>query len=267
MSVPGDRSVDEVRRLIAGRAPVVSPTLRVVHAHVGGRLVRFCSSMQRDPIQRHHRAGAFYEAEELAALTPLFPRGGTFVDIGANIGNHTLYAALFLGAGRVIPFEPNPLAWELLVTNVLLNDLTGVVALDRLGVGLADRAQGGFAMEARDRNLGGARMLAEGGSLRVERGDAMLADETPDLIKIDVEGMEMAVLSGLDGLLDRCAPVLMVEVDNDNAEGFGAWVARRGYVTLHTHARYAANRNHIIVPEARAEALRAVFVPPALQEA
>ncbi|WP_088625221.1 FkbM family methyltransferase [Oceanicola sp. 22II-s10i] len=258
--------IGDIRRTLAEGRPLQSAGLSLVHASVDGRAVRFCVNMRRDPIQRAHRAGAFYEAAELAALRPIFPEGGTFVDVGGNVGNHTLYAAMFLGAGQVIPFEPNERAYELLVNNVLVNDLGAVVDLSHIGLGLSDRAAGGFAMEDRDRNLGNARMLPGEGDLEVARADALLADVTPDFVKIDVEGMEIEVLNGFDGVLARCRPVFMVEVDRENAEAFEAWLGRHRYGVLYTHARYRRNRNHIVAGAERLEALRAVFVPPVAEE-
>jgi FkbM family methyltransferase len=227
-----------------------------VHAQVLGRGVVFCVNMENDPIQRNHRKGTFYELKELMDLQPIFPAGGVFVDIGANVGNHTLFAALHLAAGRVIPFEPNRQAYDLLIQNVLVNGLRDVVDLGFLGVGLSDRHDGGFQMEERKRNLGGARMLAGQGELEVYRADDILADVTPDMIKIDVEAMEMQVLNGLSGVLDRCRPILLVEVDNENEAAFGDWMNDNGYDLVSTHQRYRTNKNHIIADRAQSGALK-----------
>ena len=58
-------------------------------------------------------------------------------------------------------------------------------------------------MEKRERNLGGAKMLEGEGELEVFSADELLDGETPDMIKIDVEGMEMKVLKGLTKTLKR----------------------------------------------------------------
>ena len=233
------------KRLRLGR-PVESVKLQIVQARVLERAVTFCVNMKNDPVQRNHRRGQFYEMSELSRLASVFPKGGVFVDIGANVGNHTLFAALFLGASRVIPFEPNPKAFELLVSNVLVNGLRDTVDLSKLGVGVSDAQGGGFAMQDRDRNLGGAKMLEGQGELEVHRGDALLEGVTPDFIKIDVEGMEMQVLAGLSGVLERARPVMMVEVDNAVEADFLAWVTAQGYALFATHQRYRLNKNHLI---------------------
>ncbi|HHL22367.1 MAG TPA: FkbM family methyltransferase [Aliiroseovarius sp.] len=240
------------KRLRLGR-PVTSRPVQLTTARIRDRRVIFCTDMENDPIQRNHRRGQFYEAKELAGLAELFPAGGTFVDIGANVGNHSLYAALFLGAARVIAFEPNPLAYRLLVQNVLVNGLEQVIDLSRLGVGVGAREEGGYSMERRRRNLGGAKMLpGESGKLRVLPGDILLEGEAPALIKIDVEGMEMAVLEGLKATLRQHRPVLLVEVDNENEAAFMEWAEAAGYDVARTVQRYRLNKNHLLTPHALA---------------
>ena len=252
------------KRLRLGR-PVESVKLQLVHARVQDVPVTFCVNMKNDPVQRNHRRGQFYEMSELSRLASIFPKGGVFADIGANVGNHTLFAAKFLGASKVIPFEPNPKAFDLLVQNVLVNGLGDVVDISMIGVGVSDEQTGGFAMQDRDRNLGGAKMLEGSGDLEVHRGDALLAEVTPDFIKIDVEGMEMKVLAGLSGVLERCRPVMMVEVDNEVEETFMAWVAAQGYAVLSTHQRYRLNKNHLICDAGDLDRLKPLYDATAKQ--
>ncbi|MBW4708893.1 FkbM family methyltransferase [Roseobacter sp. YSTF-M11] len=249
------------KKLKLGRVLESGP-LTLVHTQVMDTPVTFCVDMERDPVQRNHRRGTFYELNELRALIPIFPKGGTFADIGANVGNHSLFAAIFLGAKRVIPVEPNRKAYNLLVNNVVVNGLREVVDLTKLGVGVSDASSGGFAMEKRERNLGGAKMLPGKGDLHVFRADELLADDTPDFIKIDVEGMEMQALAGLSGVLARCRPILMIEVDNENEAAFNDWVAENGYASLNVHQRYKSNKNHLIVDKPKLAALKKKFVAP-----
>ena len=249
-----------MKRARLGR-PVVSEKLSLVHTVVDGVPVTFCTDRTRDPIQRHHRKGGFYEAQELAGLGRIFPEGGVFVDIGANVGNHTLYAALFLKAAQVIPIEPNPVAYRLLVQNVLVNRLSDVVDLSRLGVGVSDKRAGGYAMEPRRTNLGAAKMLDGAGEIEVWPAAELLDGVAPDLVKIDVEGMEMLVLSGLEPVLAAHRPVVLVEVQLENEAAFLDWVAAQGYGVVATHQRYKENRNQLIAEAGRVEALKAAWGP------
>jgi FkbM family methyltransferase len=211
--------------LAEGRA-IAFPPFELVHLAAAG--VTFCLNMERDPVQRAIRNGGFYEEPDLDRLAAALPVGATVIDVGANIGNHTLYFATRAQAAQVVPIEPNQLALAPLVANVVINGLTGVIDLSRLGVGLSDRDAGGFGMKRHDRNLGATKMKPGKGDLRVCRGDTLFADLVPHLIKIDVEGMELGVLRGLSDTIARARPMIFVEVDHDNAEGFAAWCAAAG---------------------------------------
>ncbi len=238
--------LDAARAAIAAGQPVVFPGVSFVRSQIHGRPMLFVTDMENDPIQRGQREGRFYEGLELELIKRVFPFGGTFVDIGANVGNHGLYAAAFLQAGRVIPFEPNPRAYRLLIANVLANGLEQRFDLSQLGCGLSDRMAAGFAMEKKGRNLGSARMIEGGGAITTRRGDAALEGITPDFIKIDVEGMEMAVLRGLEGLFARCAPAMLIEVDDRNAADFAEWLAASGYRIEARHRRYRGEENFLL---------------------
>jgi len=217
-------------------------------SEIFGRRMVFSVDMKRDPIQRSHREGHFYEEEELSVIKALFPFGGTFVDIGANIGNHGLFAAAFLSAARVIPFEPNPKALKLLLANISANGLVAKYDLSHLGKGLGAAPSAGFGMEARDRNLGAAKMLPDEGDIEITTGDLALEGDQPDFIKIDVEGMEIQVLSGLRDTIRRCRPALLVEVDRENDDDFHALIAEMGYGVVDTLQRYNRNKNYVIKP-------------------
>lgn len=235
-----------LKRLRLGRT-IESYPVTVTTAQIGGQQVHFCTNMEKDPIQRKQRKGSFYEMHELQQLAKHFPEGGTFVDIGANVGNHSLFAAMFMAAKRVIPFEPNPRAYRLFIQNMLINGQTEKVDFSKLGCGLSDVEADGFGMQPKERNLGGAKMISKGGDLQVFRADSLLADETPDMIKIDVEGMELAVLRGLSGVLERCSPVIQIEVDVENDAGFQEWLAESGYEVVDTIKRYRQNLNYLLV--------------------
>jgi FkbM family methyltransferase len=239
--------VDPLVQAILRGEVTTSPDLQIVRAMIYRQQVLFSVNFARDPVQRVHRAGRFYEEKELQTLRNFFPIGGVFVDIGANVGNHSLFVARFLNPSLVIPFEPNPAAYSLLINNVLINDLLDRFDLSKLGVGVSDVRSGGFAVEQRRENLGAARMLPDSGDVSVWRGDMVLGDVAPDFIKIDVEGMEMKVLRGLSGVLAQRRPAMLVEVDNANADEFAAWVKDNSYAVKRTFVRYPSNKNHLIV--------------------
>jgi FkbM family methyltransferase len=136
------------------------------------------------------------------------------LDVGANIGNHSLFLSdLF---ARVLAFEPNPLAGSLLQINV---DLNGVENVEIRPVGLSDR-NGTALLEFDPTNLGAASSSELRETSAVTRRsaiDLVIGDEALDrsktvaFIKVDVEGAEEAVLRGLEQTLRTDAPVVMME--------------------------------------------------------
>lgn len=227
----------------------ITPDCRVVRAVIWGQPVYFTLTNPKDVIQRQHQSGAFYEPEELEIIRRWCPPGAVFVDIGANIGNHSLFALKFLHVARLIPFEPNPVAIDILTSNLALNGELHRCDLTHLGFGLSDVAQAGLQIELDqpNKNLGGGR-LVEGGDLAVIRGDDALAGTHVDFIKIDVEGMEMRVLRGLAQTIAASRPVFFIEVDEAKRAEFLAWVTEAGYDIRATYRRYAVNENFLLVP-------------------
>lgn len=248
-AVTASFDLDAARAAIAGGEAFVFEGIDVVACTVAGRPFRFAVDMDRDPIQRHHRNGLFYEGRELDLIKRVFPFGGTYVDIGANVGNHALYVAGFLSPARVIPFEPNVAAYKLLLANVAMNGFGGLFELSWLGLGLSDRPGEGFAMEQRTRNLGASRMLPGQGDLRVVTGDEALAGVSPDFIKIDVESMELQVLKGLDSTLKRCGPWMLIEVDTNNDTAFHDWLRGANYTVDTEVKRYETSTNYLVRPK------------------
>jgi FkbM family methyltransferase len=232
------------------RGVFVTPLARVVRTVVHGEPIFFTVVNGRDVIQKHHLQGAFYEPEELAIIARHFPIGGTFLDIGTNIGNHTLYVARFLRAARIVCIEPNPAAISVLESNIALNGIQQTVDGQYLGIGLSDHASENASMRVPARNLGGSRVIEGAGDIRLARADVLLEGQRFDLVKIDVEGMELAVLAGMEGLLKTHRPKMFVEVDNRNADGFHDWVATAGYAVIERFQRYPSNVNYLVGPAA-----------------
>ena len=227
-------------------APVQFPPIEIVH--FGG--LSFCLNFRDDPIQGCLRRGEFYEQSELRELAKLVPKGAHILDVGANIGNHAVYFAARMKAERVVVIEPNPLALAPLLGNILINRLDKVIDTGALGVGLGAESAGGFSMRRHDRNLGATKMRPGNGPLKIHAGDSLFEDEQFDLIKIDVEGMEMQVLAGLDRTISRCRPLMLIEVDHGNDAAFRAWCQAHDYAILRTARVTQKNTNHVAGPAA-----------------
>ncbi|WP_235907948.1 FkbM family methyltransferase [Siccirubricoccus phaeus] len=211
-----ERQVARVLALLAARtAPRVPALAPLAHGSWRGVLPL---TDARDHIQRSVLAtGSFYEAPMLEDIRTRLPAGALFVDIGANIGNHGLFAAGVCGA-RVLAFEPSPALAEHCAETFAANGLDAMLELRRQGVGAAPgRAtlcpgpEGNAGMTALD--------TAHPGDIEVVRLDDVLA-EKPAVVKVDVEGMECAVLDGAQQVLRRHRPALYVETGTE--ESFAA---------------------------------------------
>lgn len=189
-----------------------------------GHILRFHSGLtpvalslpdaQDDYVQRIIlRTRQFYEARLLATVQGLglIRPGATVCDIGANIGNASVFFGKVLGAERVVAFEPLPQAYTTLRRNLDLNGLT-----DALAYRCMAGAQSGRGDIARfnPRNLGATSFVpsAEGPVPMVALDDLIEAEELDGLsfIKIDVEGMHQEVLQGAQKVIATHKPAIWV---------------------------------------------------------
>jgi FkbM family methyltransferase len=209
------------------------------------REVLFFVENESDIIQQHHARGVFFEQTELAALGKIF-KGGTFVDVGANVGNHTLFAGLFLGAHKIIAFEPDWRSRRMLDINVRLNRLSEIVEIH--AVGLSDVETRASISRDAHLNLGATRVVSDSdGDIQLVRGDSMLVDEKVALLKVDVESSEIAVLRGLRKTIERDRPLLFIEVDDENRTAFLLFLDEISYAVEHEESM-PGNANFLAVP-------------------
>lgn len=227
----------------------VTPMCQVVRSVIWGEPIFFTVCNKKDVIQEYHLRGGFYELEELEIIRRHCAAGQVFCDIGSNVGNHSIFALKFLDVAKVILFEPNPAAVEILLSNLSLNGVMGRCDVSHLGYGLSDARATGLSMLGNDRNLGGARMVSGGGDLEVICGDDALAGQKVDFIKIDVEGMEIMVLAGLSQTIAENRPTIFIEVDRLNYAAFDAWVMENDYDIVDRFKRYPRNENFLLKPK------------------
>ena len=143
----------------------------------------------RGLLSKRHKRGVFYEMEMLEAIKDLDLKG-TYIDVGANIGNHTLFFEMFCPSTRVIAFEPHHIAWSLLMKTRDLNELE----FEAHNVGLSDDR--GFAETKKDQGTYSFPVLP--------LDELGLTDVA--VVKIDIEGMEPEALRGMQGILENMHP-------------------------------------------------------------
>jgi FkbM family methyltransferase len=213
--------------------------------------IYFFVTNETDEIQSFNFRGQFYEKDDLDTIASFARKGMVFVDVGANVGNHALYFASALEASKVFVFEPNRDAFEILQINMRLNGLSNVDG-SHLGKALSDKTAKG-SVEARFPNNLGYGVMREdaAGQVQIVVGDAILARERVDFLKIDVEGWEMSVLRGLPVCIRNSRPTIYIEVDNGNGKAFQQWVTEHQYSTVKRIKRYVANENFLLIATER----------------
>jgi FkbM family methyltransferase len=163
-----------------------------------------------------------YETEATAMLQKLARPGATVADIGAHIGFDTLVLSRRVGeAGTVLAFEPDPANLALLRKNVEINAITNVRVIDRAVAActgmLAFDSQGLTTshLMAPNEPLTSSATTVQAVSL-----DDLLYKERapiPSLLKIDVEGYELAVLQGAIRFLSQKKPALLLELHTEQS--------------------------------------------------
>lgn len=167
-----------------------------------------------------------WSQSEIDILEQIVQPGTVALDIGANVGYHTLAMSKAVGpTGRIVSFEPQPGIFQLLAGNIAINERSNVIALNMaLGEarGFVDIPPFDYESVANFGALDLRNMLrseqaaAEFTPVQLQRLDEIAYARNASLIKLDVEGMELAVLRGGIELLKRRRPALFLE---DNMPG------------------------------------------------
>jgi FkbM family methyltransferase len=181
-----------------------------------------------------------YEPATAHLAQQLVTAGDVVVDVGAHIGCFALMAAAAVGSrGLVIAFEPFAASRLELLQNIALNGFANVTVRPEAACEGGTRATL-FEGPSGDSGLASLRNLQANGrrvSVPACKLDALLtADRKVSLVKIDVEGAELRVLRGMEAVLDRDRPDLIVEVTesflqafDDSCDTMRRWLARFGY--------------------------------------
>jgi FkbM family methyltransferase len=161
--------------------------------------------------------------------------GDWVLDIGANVGSYSLRASELVGkTGRVLCFEPIPSTVDLLASNI---SKTSYQNLSIFNVAVSDKTDlVGMAIPKSD--------YLRGKSLNYYRAqishdsslldilsisiDSLNISHPIKLVKIDVEGHEIYVLKGMEALIKRDLPILIVEGDSNEVNNYLTFLGYAG---------------------------------------
>lgn len=196
--------------------------------------------------------GEFSEGE-VEIFRRIVRPGDAVFDVGSNIGAHSVFLARAVGSqGAVFAFEPQRLVYQTLCANAALNSLPNVWCLNCA----AGESPGAIRVPTLNpwvtNNFGGLGLEEQelgGEPVPVVRLDSVQV-RSCRLIKIDVEGMELAALKGATGLIEKFAPFLYVENDRkDKSDELVRFIHSLGYELFWHHAPLYNPENFLKNPE------------------
>jgi len=163
-----------------------------------------------------------YEPHVAKWIELLLPTGGVAIDIGANIGCHSLSMARLAGqSGRVLSFEPNPALAELIAKNSGLNGFLIESYAVALGLNnskaLLKVPKGHPGCPS---NLGLASLVDPGCEydeieVPLRTLDSIIGHQITrlDLVKLDVQGYEFQILQGMQVVIETYRPAIIFEYE------------------------------------------------------
>ncbi|MGK7869240.1 FkbM family methyltransferase [Falsiroseomonas sp. E2-1-a20] len=238
-----------LRRLFSSR-PVAPRVARSTYCFLGTRAVALTHSglkifldVRDIGMTPHIALSGEWERQVENLLRRLLRPGAQVVEVGANMGYHTLAMAQVIGdAGHVHAFEANPRVLALLRDSVTVNGFNGRVTVHGAA---AVASAGPVAFAAHPQNIGSGHLAqadtvasySERFEARGVRIDDVLAGlPAADLMRLDCEGSEPLALRGAEALIRRSPDLLMmtewdapmIAVREDPA-GFEAWLRGLGF--------------------------------------
>ena len=183
---------------------------------------RWQTELKRIHFGRQIRKGTFITDEpEYKILSQMINPGDWVIDIGANVGHYTKRFSELVGApGRVIAFEPVPTTFSLLSANVELFSYSNVtlinaavsnklevagMSIPKFSTGLTNYYEAHISPK-KNKEL----------SVLTITLDSLCINQHIALIKIDTEGHESFVLSGMEQLLENYHPILIIETSSED---------------------------------------------------
>ena len=176
----------------------------------------------------------FFEQDTLSALEPYICDNANILDLGANIGNHTIYFASHCNVSHIYSFEPVKSTFKILKKNIEINKFHNVTIFN---LGASYKNENAVFEIYDNLNIGNSHLFGlednlsqKNNQIKLVKMDDFLSDklERLDFIKIDVEDYEYKALLGLRRLLCDFSPLVFIEIypefylkDNSLLESYG----------------------------------------------
>jgi FkbM family methyltransferase len=205
-----------VRSVVLKKTSIAKPNLVIIRNFDSNLVLR---------VDRSKVMGAsiywtgFHEYRELLFLHDFLTKEMVLLDVGANIGEYSVFAAKRLTKGKVVAFEPVPALRQVLHENIEMNQFANVIVKP---YGLSDAA-GSFPIYFVGENENEGQATFFPGEIQNQRSVnaelKKLDDEWDqlslnrlDFVKMDIEGSELRALLGARNVITRFRPFIMLEI-------------------------------------------------------
>ena len=168
---------------------------------------------------------------EVALFHDLLAEDSNVIEIGSNIGMHAIPMSRFAAKGKIFCFEPQRILFQILCANSALNNRTNIFAypaavgseVKRVEIATTDYEQpwnyGAFSIDkgfSAEGNFQAPQWREEVNVITMDTHPGVRKLESLSLLKLDTEGMEVAVLDGAQNTIEQHKPAIFVE--NNNVE-------------------------------------------------
>ena len=184
---------------------------------------------------------SFFEQDILQGIDNYLDKNSVILDLGANVGNHTVYWGKITKVKRIYSFEPVKATFKILSKNIEINNLTDRVNIYNIGLG--DKDSKGSIKGLYNVNAStiadsiGSLSINESidGDIDIKKLDTyneIIEEEKIDFVKIDVEGYEKKLLLGAVGFFKKHKPVIFIESfpGTDNYDFVKEYFQNRDYL-------------------------------------
>jgi len=189
-------------------------------AYDNKKKIRFYLPIKKEAIQQSIIVKKeFFEKINLDIIKKYLPKQCTIIDIGANIGNHSMYFSLMNSSNKIYAFEPHNINYDILKKNIKINNLKNITTYN---MAVGNKEGSGILIEQDNNNLCDTMVeYNDKGNIQFISLDTFIDTEKLtkiDLIKIDVEGFEEYVIKGMARLIDKYDPIYWIEIWEDKKE-------------------------------------------------
>jgi FkbM family methyltransferase len=213
------------------------------------------NAIERDAISRMLSTGERYESHIFDICEALLVPTDNVIDVGANIGVHTITLAGLVKQGTVTAFEPSGIIFNLLQKNILDNGVKNAFAYkyaieDKFGVSTISTED----FSKSEMNTGNQRITDNfSGENVMSFALDYFEFESVKLVKMDIQGCELRAINGMQSFIRKNRPFIIFEVEEHqlrqqktSSEELIQRMFDLGFVVFRINTSYSAD--HLAVP-------------------